>query len=512
VQPAPDIEIALPQRSVRRWQTLIVERLQQSGRSVAVRSVSGAPPPWPRLFDVGMTLDRRLFARSSRGLTEIVAAPPAVAARPAALRIDLTGTVPWDEVPTLTLNFGGSASPRGIIDSIINHSIPDVDLLVDGVLMARARPMIDNRASIAAGVDDVLARAATLTVSMAHRLLDGSELPSSTEHPSSPAAPRAGLLDYVHSQLKRVGREVLRRYNFRFAHWQSGYRLAGDPAWHQLGEDGSRFFADPFPFVRDGKRYVFVEDFDHATKKGVISVFEIDDAGNAGRRHVVLEEPTHLSYPQVFEHAGDIWMIPENSAGREVVLYRAQGFPHRWSRHAVLISGAEISDATLLQRDGLFWLFGTLRDGYGSTSDTLVVYHAPTLAGPWVAHAANPILIDRTAARPAGAFIEREGRTWLPVQDGTDEYGGGIGISELLELSVERIRMGPAKLLWPLGEEPQARIHTYNRHAGLEVIDWKIAQPRRRLRATSSAPAVKHAARPALSAVAQKARTELPAE
>lgn len=508
----PDIEVVLPRRSVRRWQMLIVERLKQDARAVALRHVENAAPPWPRLFDLALTLDRRLFARRARPLTQTVVPPPAVAGQPPALRLDLTGTAPADDVPTLTLSFGGEVSAGGVIDSIIAGRIPDIDLMLDGTRIAHARPMIDNRASIAAGVDDVLARAATLAVSIAQLLLDGRDLPPSAERSPSPAASRAGLFDYARSQLQRGIHEVLRRRNFRFAHWHSGYRLAGETDWRRLSEDGSRFFADPFPFVHDGRRCVFVEDFDHSTQKGVISVFEIDETGGAGPRRVVLEEPTHLSYPQVFEHAGDIWMLPENSASCEIVLYRADQFPHRWSRHAVLIAGAEISDATLLHRDGLFWLFGTLRDGHGSTSDTLVIYHAPALDGPWTPHTANPILIDRAAARPAGAFIERDGRTWLPVQDGTDEYGGGIGMSELIELSTTRIRMGRPELLWPLGEEPQAKIHTYNRAAGLEVIDWKVAEPRRRGLATSLPAAVKHAARPSLSAAAQPARTELPAE
>jgi hypothetical protein len=169
-------------------------------------------------------------------------------------------------------------------------------------------------------------------------------------------------------------------------------------------------------------------------------------------------------------------MIPENSAAREVVLYRAEQFPHRWLRHAVLISDAEISDATLLQRDGLFWLFGTLRDGYGSTSDTLVVYHAPALTGPWTPHAANPILIDRTAARPAGAFIERDGRTWLPVQDGTNGYGGGMGLSELRELSTTGVRLAPPVPFNPAGDSHK-RVHTYNTAGSFEVIDWIVDMP-----------------------------------
>ncbi len=99
----------------------------------------------------------------------------------------------------------------------------------------------------------------------------------------------------------------------------------------------------------------------------------------------MLEEPHHLSYPQVFERDGAIWMLPEASASGRLTLYRASAFPDRWIAETVLVEG-EISDATLLEHGGLLWLFATDRDGYGSTSDTLVVFCAPALAGPWKPH------------------------------------------------------------------------------------------------------------------------------
>src|SRR5690606_19452798 len=106
-------------------------------------------------------------ARRSGALTRSVAPMPATEARPASLRIDLTGMGTPDDITTLALRFGGGPSVRSVIDSIVAGHIPDIDLMIDGRPVARARPMIDNRASIAAGVDDVLARTATLVVAIA---------------------------------------------------------------------------------------------------------------------------------------------------------------------------------------------------------------------------------------------------------------------------------------------------------------------------------------------------------
>ncbi len=140
----------------------------------------------------------------------------------------------------------------------------------------------------------------------------------------------------------------------------------------------------------------------------------------------------------------------------------------------------EISDATLLEHDGLLWLFATDRDGYGSTSDMLVVFSAPALAGPWKAHPMNPILIDHRLARPGGAFVRnREGRLFLPVQDGTLGYGGGLGLSELFELDQRTVRLSAPRLINTDGDWPYPKIHTLNRSGRLEVIDGIVAVRKR---------------------------------
>jgi hypothetical protein len=273
----------------------------------------------------------------------------------------------------------------------------------------------------------------------------------------------------------------MRRARFRHAHWRVGYRFNDGPGvaatctlgngWSVLPDAGDHFYADPFPFQWQGRDFLFVEDYPHATGKAVISVVSFDADGTPQAPRCVLEEPHHLSYPQVFERDGSIWMLLEASASGKLTLYRSIEFPDRWAAEAVLVEG-EISDATLLDHGGRLWLFATNRDGYGSTSDTLVVFHAPTLAGPWKPHPLNPILIDRRMARPGGAFIRGENnRIFLPVQDGTLGYGGGLGLSELLELDDQTVRLSSPRPIIADGDWPYPKIHSLNRSGRLEVID-----------------------------------------
>lgn len=204
----------------------------------------------------------------------------------------------------------------------------------------------------------------------------------------------------------------------------------------------------------------------------MISVAELGPDGRFGTPRVVLEEPRHLSYPQVFRREGAIFMIPESSGAKELALYRCERFPDVWRRDTVLLENTDINDATLLARDNGYWLVGTARMGQGSSSDTMVVYGASSLRGPWTPHRRNPIRIDRSAARPGGRFIDLgNGRFALPVQDGSVTYGGALGLMELVRIDDEDVVWGPVQPIVPGSAWPGRNIHTLNRAGSLEVVD-----------------------------------------
>ncbi|HEV7873047.1 MAG TPA: hypothetical protein VGO82_02815 [Enterovirga sp.] len=200
--------------------------------------------------------------------------------------------------------------------------------------------------------------------------------------------------------------------------------------------------------------------------------------GPVGAAVPVLEEPWHLSYPFIIQHDGDIWMIPESSADRTVRLYRADPFPTRWVRHAVLLEGVELSDATIVHHDGIFWLFGATCDGAGSHSDTLSIYMADSLFGPWRPHPGNPVLVDSSCARPAGNVVARKGRLWRPAQDCRGGYGRGLALAEITRLDREGFAQVLRKTLHPDPNWPGRRLHALNRAGALECIDGSGHSPK----------------------------------
>lgn len=475
-----NIEVIGCKDGSRRWEGELLTRLRAIGHAVCVRHEgrNSVGAPW---LDRVLALEERRFGPS-------LASPavPLVAdgdCQPD-LVIDLTGSVARRAVPTLTLTFSGRISfSEGLTQFLATGESPCLRACLDGVPVGEARPMLSDRLWLSRACNDLLSGAITLIESIVVRFAAGRIAPLTGKTEDS-AGNRGFLRHYLPFLARgvagRVGHKL--RLGARPFYWQVAYRLVDGegiaetgaldgPPFSVLADDGKRFYADPFVFMHADQHYLFVEEFPYATAKGIVSVARLEADGRFGVPQAVLEEPHHLSYPQVFAHRDEIYMIPESGGARELVLYRAEPFPDHWVRDTVLLQDVDFNDATLLEAGGRFWLFGTQRYGQGSASDTMAVYSAPALRGPWLPHALNPIRIDHSASRPGGAFIHHGGKLVLPVQNGAQTYGGGLALMELLQLDNGDVRFA---LPEPIVSGPAWRrngIHTLNRAGRVEVVD-----------------------------------------
>ncbi len=386
--------------------------------------------------------------------------------------------------------YDGAAGEAALIGALAAGRMPVIDIedVEAGAVIARAAPCADNAATVSGAFDCVLARVVTLVTAIAGGAKPPAPIERSTARPIR-------LRDVAAFEAKSLARSLVRRlYHLccHAPHWRTCWRLVDGPdlwdtrtlagtSWNVMPDPGFRFYADPFPFAHDGRMYLFVEDFDHRRSKAAISVVPFDERGPTGPARSVLEEPWHLSYPFVFAHGGQIWMIPESSTARTVNLYRADPFPDRWVREATLIEDVEASDATIVRHGGRLWMFAATRDGAGSWSDTLSLFSAADLRGPWQPHPANPVLIDKSSARPAGAIVVRDGKMWRPVQDCSGGYGTGIGLAEITRLDDQGFSQKVHCTLHSDPRWPGRRFHTLNRAGWLECIDGSAHSPRSRL-------------------------------
>lgn len=246
------------------------------------------------------------------------------------------------------------------------------------------------------------------------------------------------------------------------------------PSFKWLDAPRGHFYADPMLIERDGKTWLFVEDYQYAQSRGCISVAEVASTGEVGPFTPCLTRPYHLSYPLVFEHRGEIFMLPETAHNNTVELYRATNFPLEWKFEKVLLPSRTL-DTTPLYRDGRWWFFTTIQEpsGYGSFGQ---LFSAETLTDPWTLHPASPISWTVETARGGGRIVEIGGKLVRPTQSCCPSYGYSFSLQEITKLDKEGFAERKLATYNPTWNPSLRRIHTYARSGEIELIDgcWAV--------------------------------------
>jgi hypothetical protein len=484
------IELRCDPKRPRAWIADAVRSLQGAGHSVGLRWVEAATST-PRSIDWLFALEKRALHGGQASAVDSVdrSALAAAPANAAEIVIDFTDAPARDAAAPSYLRplYNGQAGELGALTALLAGDMPVIELRneITGEIVDRGHPSSEVASGLSGGLASLMAR----TITLIKANLNGAPRPPihiqpQTAHRDIDAAACVVLGGIAGHLLRKVY-----RFLCYAPQWHVGWRFTDDPSvwqthdltgapWKRLKERPHRFAADPFPVSWQGRTAVFFEELDHRVGKGIISAIEFNEQGPVGDIFTVLDEPWHLSYPFLIEDGGELWMIPESSAKNDVALYRCKRFPDQWERHATLLSGVELADATITQHDGRYYMFGVTREGSGGYSDTLSIYYADSLMGPWHPHAQNPVLLDRANARPAGHFTLRDGRLWRPVQDCSGGYGAAVALAEIVELSPTRFEQVRRHHVTPSSHWPGRKLHTLNRVGRLEVIDGARIQPK----------------------------------
>lgn len=241
------------------------------------------------------------------------------------------------------------------------------------------------------------------------------------------------------------------------------------------------FWADPFAWSMEGRRFIFLEEYPFHTWRGRISVLELGaDLRPLGPAQPVLDEDRHLSYPFLFEFEDELYMVPEAAVSRRVDLYRCQSFPYHWTRVGTLIDGLQVADATLFAHEGRWWLFCSGRQGRARLNNSLLAFHADSpLSKRWVPHARNPLVRDYGGGRPGGRiFVDDKGQLLRPAQNSVPRYGHGLVLKQVQLLNPQQYR---ERQVWQAtGTEAGGwlALHHLDWHQGLLVMDAQRLIPR----------------------------------
>jgi hypothetical protein len=265
-----------------------------------------------------------------------------------------------------------------------------------------------------------------------------------------------------------VGREWNWGVAYIFAPWESADLRSG----RILPKLPGTFVADPFVVENAGKHYIFVEEYPYSTRKGVISVFEVDETG-AKRLGVALEEPYHLSFPFVFRKDGRFFMVPEGQGGGELVLYECEDFPLKWTRRKVLMREV-CADTVVFEHGSSWWMLTTIKGrGRAENNAELHAFYADDPLGEWHPHRLNPIIMDASKGRNGGLLSDDEGRMYRVAQRaGFRTYGDAFAIYRIDELSPDSYRETLVREVHPDFFPKLAGTHHMHSQAGLTVYDF----------------------------------------
>lgn len=256
----------------------------------------------------------------------------------------------------------------------------------------------------------------------------------------------------------------------------TGIRSSEDP----LHWDGLRrivpprgaFWADPFLAKMESKTYLFFEEFVRKTELGRISCTEVRPDGSIGKPRTVLERPYHLSYPFIFEHRGGFYMIPETSQNQTIEVYRCARIPDQWEYHKTIMQGVRAVDATLVEHEGLWWMFVNVAEDGGSTRDELHLFYSDDpLSGDWALHSMNPVISDVRRARPGGRILFRNGGLVRPSQDSSLRYGYALNLNRITKLTKDEYEEELIERFMPPDDSDILAVHTYNFSGDIMVID-----------------------------------------
>lgn len=473
--PSPDqgsrVALILPRYRLREWHRELLRHIGKA-REVSV-FLDDRAPPYPLACRLWLRLEQLIL----QGYGVAASIAPEEEWRPVAALGDTPGRVVINlsECPVLHSNaleirYDGALDSRALLDRLLALTPPCLTVQRAGseIPLVASRLAIEDKFSLLRGLRTAFARCVSLVL----RGMELAEQGGAGSAMEATASPNGSLPAFVSRMFAHKVSNALMKPFWHQDHWHVALRR-GARTFKVIEDDGGRFYADPFLQTWQGRTFLFVEEYPYATRRGVISAAEIVGDQLLAPPIPVLTRPYHLSYPFVFEHGGDVYMLPETGENRSLELYRAIDFPWKWELKKVLMEGAVFSDATPLFHDGLWWIFVTADSIGVSTQDQLSIFYSESLEGVWTAHRANPVKSDSRSSRPAGRLIQQNGRLFRPAQDCDGDYGAGLVWFEITELSPERFSERKIAA-WDARVELGAMgLHSFDQLGELHAIDFR---------------------------------------
>lgn len=225
--------------------------------------------------------------------------------------------------------------------------------------------------------------------------------------------------------------------------------------------------ADPMIFKYNGIIYIFAELYDYKLRRGTIG-FTYYDGNSFTKWKQIIVEDFHMSYPFIFVHKDNIYMIPETSEISKLILYKAVDFPEKWEKVKVIDNSVKWVDTTIYPYGEEF--IGFTEEISEPKKDFMIKLNN------------NFEIISKTVVsegssdfRCAGKCFEYNDFLFRVCQDCSKKYGGALifrKYKSILDEEIDSFKILPEELNYNKKILLDG-MHTYSAAEDMEIIDIK---------------------------------------
>ncbi len=135
------------------------------------------------------------------------------------------------------------------------------------------------------------------------------------------------------------------------------------------------YYADPFLFsTKDDRIIILHEEYPFKEDYGKISMMTLDKNFKLIKYKGLLDTKSHLSYPYMVTENNKTYMFPEAGKSGKLSCYEFDPL----TESVVFVKDIldlPLRDCSILKKDGIYWIFGTLSEN-GSHDYKLHVFHS----------------------------------------------------------------------------------------------------------------------------------------
>lgn len=231
-----------------------------------------------------------------------------------------------------------------------------------------------------------------------------------------------------------------------------------------------RWFADPYLLeVTDKQIVVLVEEFCYKLRKGRIARLVVSRPDYVLQdMKIILELPTHLSFPVIYKKDSEVYVMPENSRSGGISIYRYNAEAEQLDKVRE-VGHLPLTDATIVKfKTGEEYIFSTQLPT--PNGNILQIFPFDSNHMTMDEKYLDSVTFRSNIARNAGDAFYIGEQLYRPAQDCNKCYGNGLNIQQVNKVG-NKFEFKSINEFYSDNADYSLGYHTFNMKNGLIVVD-----------------------------------------